>query len=57
MQIAEEFLEERKQMFGSHVEILDFALHVDEATPHIHERHICNFQGHVLFICGQTKIH
>lgn len=25
--------------YGSHIHILDWALHLDEATPHIHERH------------------
>lgn len=27
------------QRFGSNVQVLDWALHMDEATPHIHERH------------------
>lgn len=38
--IIHEFMEEFEQRFGSHVHILDWALHLDEATPHIHERHV-----------------
>ena len=26
--------------FGDHVHVLDWALHLDESTPHIHERHV-----------------
>ena len=39
-QICAEYFEEFKERFGSHVHILDWALHLDEATPHIHERHV-----------------
>ena len=35
-----EFLNEVSKRYGSHVHILDWALHVDEGTPHIHERHV-----------------
>ena len=28
------------ERFGKHVHILDWALHLDEGTPHIHERHV-----------------
>ncbi|WP_181978165.1 hypothetical protein [Solobacterium moorei] len=38
-QIAAEFFEEFDRHFGEHIHILDWALHLDEATPHIHERH------------------
>ena len=38
--IAAEFFEEFKERFGEHVHILDWALHLDEGTPHIHERHV-----------------
>ena len=27
-------------MYGDHVHVLDWALHLDESTPHIHERHV-----------------
>ena len=39
-QIAAEFFEEFDRRFGDHIHILDWALHLDEATPHIHERHV-----------------
>ncbi len=35
-----EFLNEVSKRYGSHFHILDWALHVDEGTPHIHERHV-----------------
>ena len=38
--IATEFFEELDRRFGEHVHILDWALHLDEGTPHIHERHV-----------------
>ena len=31
------------ELFGKHVHIIDWALHVDEATPHIHERHVFDY--------------
>lgn len=39
-QIATEFMDEFRERFGKHVHILDWALHLDEGTPHIHERHV-----------------
>ncbi|MEE8837181.1 MAG: serine/arginine repetitive matrix protein 2 [Eubacteriales bacterium] len=39
-QIATEFFEEFERRFGDHIHILDWSLHLDEATPHIHERHV-----------------
>ena len=38
--IVTDFLAEFTRRFGSHVHILDFALHCDEGTPHIQERHV-----------------
>ena len=38
--IATEFFEEYQKRFGAHVHILNWGLHLDEATPHIHERHV-----------------
>ena len=40
LSIVTEFIEEFKAKFGDHVHILDWALHLDESTPHIHERHV-----------------
>lgn len=39
-QIATEFMDEFHERFGKHVQILDWALHLDEGMPHIHERHV-----------------
>ncbi len=39
-QISAEYFEEFNKRYGFHVHILDWALHLDEATPHIHERHV-----------------
>ena len=35
-----EFKKEFDERFGSNVHIIDWSLHMDEATPHIHERHV-----------------
>ena len=40
LEIAVEFFKEFTDRFGEYVHIIDWALHVDESTPHIHERHV-----------------
>lgn len=40
VQVVAELVEEFMKRFGSNVQVLDWALHMDEATPHIHERHV-----------------
>ena len=35
-----EFIAEFHERLGAHVHLLDWALHLDESTPHIHERHV-----------------
>ena len=40
VQIVTDFMIEITERFGTHVHILDWALHLDESTPHIHERHV-----------------
>lgn len=40
VEIFEELKKEFEERFGSHVHIIDWALHMDESTPHIHERHV-----------------
>ena len=40
LNIVTEFIEEFKAKFGEHVHVLDWALHLDESTPRIHERHV-----------------
>ena len=40
LQVVTDFLVELDTRFGKNVHILDWALHLDEGTPHIHERHV-----------------
>ena len=40
VEIAAEFFNEISKRYGNHVHTLDWALHLDEGTPHIHERHV-----------------
>ena len=40
LNIVTEFIEEFKAKYGDHIHVLDWALHLDESTPHIHERHV-----------------
>ena len=40
LNLVTEFIEEFKAKYGEHVHVLDWALHLDESTPHIHERHV-----------------
>ena len=40
LKIASDYFLEFEKRFGTNVHILDWALHLDEATPHIHERHV-----------------
>ena len=40
LKIASQYFSEFEIRFGTNVHILDWALHLDEATPHIHERHV-----------------
>lgn len=51
LQIVTDFMVEITERFGTHVHILDWALHLDESTPHIHERHVfdCENQYGELF--------
>lgn len=54
-QIAAEFFEEFERRFGSHVHILDWALHLDEGTPHIHERHVFDCENRYGEVCPQQE--
>lgn len=38
--ITVELISEINKRYGSHYHTLDWALHIDEGTPHIHERHV-----------------
>jgi len=43
--IVMEFNEELERRFGEHIHTLDWALHLDEDTPHIHERHVFDYRN------------
>ncbi len=48
--VVMEFFEEMERRYGKHIHTLDWALHLDEDTPHIHERHVfdyCNKYGEI----------
>ena len=40
LNIAIDYFNQFNKLFGNYVHIIDWAMHVDEATPHIHERHV-----------------
>lgn len=40
LSIVTEFIEELHDRFGEHFHLLNWSLHLDESTPHIHERHV-----------------
>ncbi len=54
-EIAVEFFAEMEERFGSHVHILDWALHLDEGTPHIHERHVFDCENRYGELCPQQE--
>ena len=43
MAIVTEFHGEFERRYGEHVHIIDWAMHVDETTPHIQERHCFDY--------------
>ncbi len=53
-EIAAEFFEEFDRRYGEHVHILDWALHLDEGTPHIHERHVFDCENRYGEIAPRT---
>ena len=53
--IAAEYFEEFQKRYGSHVHILDWALHLDEGTPHIHERHVFDALNRYGEVCPQKE--
>ena len=54
-QIVNEFYAEFDRRFGSHVHLLDWALHLDEGTPHIHERHVFDCKNRYGELCPQQE--
>ena len=53
--ITTEFFAEMEQRYGEHFHILDWALHVDEGTPHIHERHVFDCENRYGELCPQQE--
>ena len=53
--IAVDFFKEFDERFGKHVHILDWSLHLDEATPHIHERHVFDCENQYGEIAPQQE--
>ena len=53
--IVSEFYEEFERRFGSYIHILDWALHLDEGTPHIHERHVFDCKNRYGELCPQQE--
>ena len=53
--VADTFMKKFEGMFGDHVHILDFALHMDETTPHIHERHVFDCKNKYGELCPQQE--
>ncbi len=43
--IVQEFMATMQQRFGEHVHILDWALHLDETSPHIHARQVFDIEN------------
>ena len=50
-----EVIELFNKRYGSHVHILDWALHMDESTPHIHERHVFDAKNQYGELCPQQE--
>ena len=40
MDVLDDYHVRFNERFGEHVHIIDWALHLDETTPHVHERHV-----------------
>ena len=55
LEITAEFFIEFSRRFGEHVHILDWSLHMDEATPHIHERHVFDCENRYGEIAPQQE--
>ena len=53
--IVNEFYQEFERRFGSHIHILDWALHLDEGTPHLHERHVFDCENRYGELCPQQE--
>lgn len=45
LEIVKEFMTTIQERFGSHVHVLDWALHLDETSPHIHARQVFDIEN------------
>ena len=55
LSITVEFFEELEKRYGEYYHTLDWALHLDESTPHIHERHVFDCENQYGEICPQQE--
>ena len=53
--VVAEFFEEFEKRYGSHVHILDWALHLDESTPHVHARQVYDALNQYGELCPQQE--
>jgi len=53
--VVSDFFGELQTRYGENLHILDWALHVDECTPHIHERHVFDCENQYGEICPQQE--
>lgn len=45
LEVIQDYHARFNQQFGEHVHIIDWALHLDETTPHVHERHVFDMKN------------
>lgn len=45
LEVMQEFMDTFHERFGKHVHILDWALHLDETSPHIHARQVFDIEN------------
>jgi len=45
LEIMQEFMATFEERFGSHVHVLDWSLHLDETSPHIHARQVFDIEN------------
>jgi hypothetical protein len=45
LEVMQEFMQTFQERFGKHVHILDWALHLDETSPHIHARQVFDIEN------------
>lgn len=55
MMWVEEFFHYVQERFGDNVKFLDWSLHMDEGTPHIHERHVFVWKNEYGEICPRQE--